>query len=196
MPAGSAEMGGGSMFGPSGDATGFFLSLPTSGSNEPLAQLLYATTATTGGDYVLRIDAQVVWVPDRSGTEAIPPPAGALLTGFTTISAMNGASGPVTVQVGEADSSRLADAINALPLAPQTMCAEGSLLFTITFPPLPLTPNRTYLVSENLCGATVGVSVGTDQLPALSDQSCSVLRLVAGLLPARAAGTVGAVTYC
>ena len=126
VPAGSKEMGGGSMSGPSGDATGFFLSLPTSGPSQSLAMLLYATTATTGGQYVLRVDAQVVWVPDRSSSDAIPPPAGAQLTGFATLSAANPSSGPVSLQLGEADSARLAAAVNALPLAPGTFCMEDS----------------------------------------------------------------------
>jgi hypothetical protein len=196
LPAGSKEMGGGSMFGPSGDATGFFLSLPTSGPSQSLAMLLYATTATSGGQYVLRVDAQVVWVPDRSSSEAIPPPAGAQLTGFATLSAANPSSGPVSVQLGEADSARLAAAVNALPLAPGTFCMEDSLLFTITFQPPPFSSSPSYSVSEDLCGATVYVSVGATHLPALSDTGCSLGHLVAGLLPARAAGTRSAAADC
>ena len=196
LPAGSKEMGGGSMSGPSGDATGFFLSLPTSGPSQSLAMLLYATTATTGGQYVLRVDAQVVWVPDRSSSDAIPPPAGAQLTGFATLSAANPSSGPVSLQLGEADSARLAAAVNALPLAPGTFCMEDSLLFTIAFQPPPFSSSPSYSVSEDLCGSTVDVSVGATHLPALSDTGCSLRRLVAGLLPARAAGTRSAAADC
>jgi hypothetical protein len=196
LPPGSRITGGNSGFGPEGSSTGFFASLPTSGPNEYLAQLLYETTANTGGGYVLRIDAQVVWVSDRSGADTIPLPVSAELTGYTTISAMNGASGPVSVQLGQADSAWLAAAVNALPLAPQTVCAEGSLLFTVTFQPLSLSLSPTYSVSENLCGSTVEVSAGTTSLPALSDTGCTLRRLVAGLLPAAAAGTRGTVADC
>jgi hypothetical protein len=67
LPLGSSVMGGVGGGGPDGSWEGFVVSLPTSGANEYLAQLLYATTETAGGYYVLRIDAQVVWVPDRPG---------------------------------------------------------------------------------------------------------------------------------
>jgi len=139
------------MFGPSGDATGFFLSLPTSGPSQSLAMLLYATTATSGGQYALRVDAQVVWVPDRSSSEAIPPPAGAQLTGFATLSAANPSSGPVSVQLGEADSARLAAAVNALPLAPgHSAWKTPSSSPSPSSLPLQLQPS--YSVSEDLCG--------------------------------------------
>ena len=196
LPAGSTETGGNTGSGPAGDDTGFFLSLPTSGPNEFLAQLLYETTETTGGAYVLRIDAQVVWVPDRSGTEAIPPPAGAQLTGFAMLSAANPSSGPVTVHLGEADSARLADAVNALPLAAHTFCMEDSLLFTITFNPPSFSSNPTHVVSEWLCGATVDVSVGAIQLPRLSDAGCALRHLVVSLFPEQAAGTRSAAGNC
>jgi len=161
------------MFGPSGDATGFFLSLPTSGPSQSLAMLLYATTATSGGQYVLRVDAQVVWVPDRSSSEAIPPPAGAQLTGFATLSAANPSSGPVSVQLGEADSARLAAAVNALPLA------AGDILHGRLPPSSPSPSSLPLQLQPQLLGvrgplwATVEVSVGATHLPALSDTGCS-----------------------
>jgi hypothetical protein len=195
-PAGAMIQSTGSSSGPDGDATGFVLSLPTSGPNESLAQLIYETTASTGGDYVLRIDAEVVWVPDRSGTEAIPTPVGAQLTGFATLSAANPSSGPVTVQLGEAAGARIAAAVNALPLAPGTFCMEDSLLFIITFQPPPFSFNPSYSVSEDLCGSTVYVSAGATHLPALSDTGCSLRRLVASLLPAAAVGTRETVDSC
>jgi hypothetical protein len=195
-PAGAMIESTGSTSGPEGDATGFALSLPPAGPNDALAQLLYATTATTGGDFVLRIDAQVVWVPDRAGGEAIPPPGGAELTGFATIWGPFGSSGPVSLQLGEVDSARLADAVNALPLAAQVFCMEDDVVFTITFRPLPFTSGAIYLVAEGTCGGMVDVSVGSTQLPVLSDQGCALRNLVAGLLPARAAGTLGAIEYC
>jgi hypothetical protein len=172
------------------------VSLPTSGPNQYLAQLDYQTTEAGGGAYVLRIDALVVWVPDRSGTEMIPPPASAELTGYAGISVMSPSLRPVSVELGKAQSARLAAAVNALPFAPQVACAEDALLYTITFHSL--SGNRpSYAVSGSYCGAAVSVSEGATHLPALlSDASCSLLRLVAGLLPAQAAGTVGAVASC
>jgi len=196
LPRGATESGYGEFGSPSGDAEGFTVSLPTSGPNEYLAQLEYETTEAGGGAYVLRIDAQVVWVPDRSGSERIPLPAGAELTGYTTLSLANPSSGPVSVQLGEAAGARLAAAVNALPLAPETVCAEGSLLFTITFQPPAFSPNPTYSVSEDSCGSTVSVSESTGQLPALRDSGCSLRRLVASLLPPPAVGTRGSVAYC
>ena len=194
-PAGAVIQSTGSSGGPDGDATGFALSLPTSGPNESLKMLLYATTATSGGEYVLRVDAQVVWVPDRPAAEAIPPPAGADLTGYATTSFLNASDGPVSIHLGEAQSTRLADAINALALAPGSICKEDALLYTITFYPLSGS-GLAYDVSGWLCPKNVDVGVGATRLPPLNDHGCSLLRLVAGLLPAKAAGTVGAVADC
>jgi hypothetical protein len=196
LPPGSRIIGGNSGFGPDGSSTGLFASLPTSGPNEYLAQLLYETTANAAGGYVLRVDAQVVWVPDRTGTGSIPLPGGAELTGYATLSLANPSSGPVTVELGQADSGRLAAAVDALPLAPRTFCMEDALLFTITFRPLAFTGHPTYTVSEDLCGSTVYVRTGATLLPALNDTGCTLRRLVLGLLPAAAAGTRGALVYC
>jgi len=196
LPAGSSYAGGNSGNGPQGMTSGFAVSLPTSGPNEHWAQLIYESTNAPGGGYVLRIDAEVVWVPDRSGTEMIPPQAIAQLTGYTTLSDMNPSSGPVNVELGEADSARLAAAVNGLPVAPESFCAEDSLLFTITFEPPSFSSSPSYMVSEWACGSTVYVSVGATRLPALSDTACSLRRLVAGLLPAAAGGTREAVDRC
>jgi hypothetical protein len=196
LPPRSSLASGNSGGGPQGMTSGFSVSLPTSGPNEDWAQILYETTNAPAGGYVLRVDAQVVWVPDRSPADAIPAPAGAQVTGYTAISAMNSSTGPVTAQLGEADGARLAAAVNALPLAPGTFCMEDSLLFTITFQPPPFSSSPSYSVSEDLCGATVYVSVGATHLPALSDTGCSLRHLVAGLLPARAAGTRSAAADC
>jgi len=196
LPPGSSLATGNSGGGPQGMTTGFSASLPTSGPNQYWAQLLYESTDAPSGGYVLRVDAEVVWVPDRSGTDAIPPPAGAELTGYTTLSLMNPSSGPVTVELGEAAGARLAAAVNALPLSPETFCAEDALLFTITFQPPAFNAGPAYSVSEDLCGSTVYVSVGATHLPSLSDTGCSLLRLVDGLLPAQATGTREAVDRC
>jgi hypothetical protein len=196
LPPRSSLAGGNSGGGPQGMTSGFAVSLPTSEPNQYWAQILYETTNAPGGGYVLRIDAEVVWVPDRSGTEAIPTPTGAQLTGFATLSAANPSSGPVTVQLGEAAGARIAAAVNALPLAPGTFCMEDSLLFTITFQPPLFSSNPSYSVSEDLCGSTVYVSAGATHLPALSDTGCSLRRLVASLLPTAAVGTRETVDYC
>jgi hypothetical protein len=195
LPSGSSFQGSGSQGGPGGSAVFFAVSLPTSGPNESLAQLLYATSPTTGGEYLLRIDAQVVWVPDRSSADAIPVPATAQLTGYAIATAMGYSSGRVTVQLDQADSTRLAAAINALPLAPQALCMEDSLLYKITFEPQ-RGSGQTDQVSGGLCPKAVDVTLGATPLPPLSDAGCSVLSLVASLLPSKAAGTLGAVAYC
>jgi hypothetical protein len=192
--AGATVLTTGSTSGPSGSTVMFEVSMPTAGPNQSSAQLLYATTQLPDGDYLLRIDAQVVWVPGRSPSDAIPEPAGAQLTGYAAISAMNSSTGPVTVQLGEADSLELADAINALPIAAPAMCMENSLLSTITFYPMSgVSPAH---VQEWLCPKLVQVSFGGAQPVLLNDGACSVIRLVAGLLPEQAAGTRGAVQYC
>jgi hypothetical protein len=53
-----------------------------------------------------------------------------------------------------------------------------------------------FTASEDSCGSRVSVGAGAAQLPALSDASCSLLRLVAGLLPAAVVGTRDAVDSC
>jgi hypothetical protein len=49
---------------------------------------------------------------------------------------------------------------------------------------------------RRLAVTVVGCGLALATLPPLNDQGCSVNRLVAGLLPSRAAGTVGAVADC
>ena len=195
-PAGSSYAGGNSGDGPQGATSGFSISLPLSGPNQYWGQLLYETTDAAGGGFVLRVDAEVVWVPDRSGAEMIPAQAIAQLTGYTALSAMDPSSGPVKVELGEADSRQLAAAVNALPLAPESFCAEDFLLFTISFEPPSGSSKPGYAVSEWACGSTVYVSAGATHLPALSDTGCSLRRLVAGLLPVAAVGTREAVDRC
>jgi hypothetical protein len=194
LGAGATMQSTGSSGGPSGDSVGFAVSLPTTGPDESSAELLYATTQLPDGDYVLRIDAQTVWVPTRSPDDAIPEPAGAQLTGYATISAMNSSSGPVTIRLGEADSVELAGVINALPIAAPAMCSEDSLLSTITV--YPMNGSGPVRVQEWLCPKVVDVSFGGAKPVLLNDSGCSVIRLVAGLLPAQATGTRSAVQYC
>lgn len=173
---------------PDAQIVGFAVSLPTSGPNESSAQLVYATAPAADGAYVLRIDAQVVWVPDRPPVDVISPPASAHLTGYANLSLANPSSGPVTVPLGEVDSIRLADAINALPLAAPGMCMENSLLYTITFYPMNGS-GQTDDVSGWFCPRDVDASVGATHLPPLNDDGCHVIRLVLGFLPPQATGT-------
>jgi hypothetical protein len=190
LPTGSSYVGwqsGGARYG-AAEATDFTVALPTTGSNEYLAWLLYATTAAPGGGYVLRIDSQTIWVPNPPAAEVIPRDVTADLTGYTRLSLSNPSSGPVSVQLSEVASSELAAAIDELPPAPQGMCMENALLYTIVFSPSG-DATQSYEVTGWVCGQVVEVTEGGTSLPPLHDTQCALIGLVVSLLPATAVGT-------
>jgi len=96
------------------------VSLPTSGDNEYLAQLVY-TIAPVGTGSELRIDAETVWVPNRPAGEVAPAGRVMEVTGFSKTTAAFGSSGPVTVRVSNSQASTIRKVFNTLPRAPRVL---------------------------------------------------------------------------
>jgi hypothetical protein len=163
------------------------VSLPTSGNNEYLGQLVY-TFSPVGTGSELRIDSQTVWVPNRPAGEVAPTGRVMEVTGFSRSSAMEGSSGPVTVRLDNGQAAAIRRVFNALPRGPEVLCMEDSLLFEIAIrakagsPPL-------FKADGYECGGTVFVTEHGRTLPSLYDRNCSLLRAVAKLLPAKAKST-------
>ncbi len=163
------------------------VSLPTSGNNEYLAQLVY-TIAPVGTVSELRTDAQTVWVPNRPVGEVAPAGRVMEVTGFSESSAAEGSSGPVTVRLDNPQAARIRRAFNALPRSPRVMCMEDSVLFEITI--LSKAGLRPFFAASGYeCGGTVAVTEHEETLPSLYDRNCSLLRVVAKLLPPKAKAT-------
>ena len=74
LPHGSKVTSSGNGFSPQCTEEDVEVSLPTSGNNEYLAQLVYMLSPVGTGSE-LRVDSQTVWVPDRSAGEVAPPRA-------------------------------------------------------------------------------------------------------------------------
>ena len=192
LPPGAKRTVTGTFGGPSGAGSGFVLTLPTSGQNEYLAEIVYSIVSHQSGA-IVRIDAQSVWVPDRTGSETIPRGATAKLTGYAALSLARPSSKPVTVVLDAGSSARLANSLNGLAIAPQPDCMEDSVLYEVVFH----APNGTNLdASGDECEGTVELSVKGRQLAPLDDARCAVLHLVATYLPGRATATRQAAAQC
>ena len=192
LPRGAKTTGTATFGGPSGSGRGFAVSLPTSGPNEYLAQLVYSMVAHGSGS-VVRVDAQSVWEPNRTETETIAGGAVAELTGFAALSLARPSSGPVTVRLDKSESAPLVGALNALAVAPKPDCMEEATLYTVV---LHANGNARYEVTGEQCASTVEISLNGRQLAPLYDGDCSVVRLVSSYLPRRATGTRLAASQC
>lgn len=196
LPPGAKVTTSGSGGGPQGSDTSFVVAMPTLGPHEYLAQIVYTMT-TVGVRELLRVDAQVVWVPSRPAAEAIPTPVTADVTGFNLISLASLAGAPVhsiTVRLGPGQSGRLAAVVDSLPRGAGVLCMEDAETYSITF--LPLSGASPVTVTGHLCGSAVDISVGGRSWPTLHDGRCLLLRAVSAVLPRSAAGTHNAAKDC
>lgn len=192
IPKGADETGKGSSGGPGGSTSDFEISIPTYGANEYFAQLVY-TIATSAIGSRVRIDAQSVWEPDRRASERVPAVAIAELTGYSTVSAEAGGEGAHSITLDPSESTRLAEALNSLPVGPKPTCLEGWVVYRIVFRTL---SNGTYTVDGNLCGFLMGLQENGRTLSELHDARCSFSRLIAKFLPNGAIGTRQLVARC
>lgn len=183
VPSGAKATGTGTLGSPQGSADGIEVSMPTSGPNENFAQLVYVIVADGANSTEFRIDAQVVWVPNRSAAELAPSNAVVELTGFTQTSLANPSSGPVAIELSGAQANALETVVNSLPLAPHPFCMEDALLYRIVFRPAAAS-SQSFELDGYECVRTVLVLQDGKELSPLSDASCYLLRAVIDLLPA------------
>jgi hypothetical protein len=193
VPHGARLDGTGTLGSRNGSASGIELSLPTTGANENYAELVYEVVSFGDRSSEFRVDAQVVWVADRSADELAPADAAVAVTGFSEISLMNPSSGPVTVELSSAQADSLRAVANALPLAPMPGCMEDALLYKIEF--RPSSSNQVFELDGYECTATVLVSSDGKAMTPLNDAGCHLLTGVLSLLPkGQADGTRSAAT--
>jgi hypothetical protein len=182
LPKGATVVGTGTLGSPTGVAHGIEISIPTSGPNENYAELIYEVVSDGDHSSEFRVDAQVIWVPDRSAEELAPSDATVEVTGFSQTSLANASAGPVTIKLTSTQSETIRTVANSLPLAPQPSCMEDSLLYRIDFHPSTF-PKQSFELDGYECTATVLVSSNGKVLSPLNDAGCHLLAAVVGLLP-------------
>lgn len=155
---------------------------PVSGPNHEAAEVTYSIVANgTGSQF--RVQATVVWAPDRSPAETVAATGPVLVTGYTSGSLMQGATGPVEVRVTGPAASRIRRAFNALYRAASTPgCMESIAEFRLVFPKEGT--SKVFTASASGCGNGVSVTAGSQQLDPLRG-SCQLLGDVAAVLPPR-----------
>lgn len=175
---------------------GLSITMPVAGPNAYSAQLSLAIEVTGASMSLLRVDAQVVWVPTRTGVQEIHSSGTASLTGYTTSSLLTPAVGAVVVHLSSSKLAGLAKQANALPVAPDVLCMENSTVYSVTIRPQNST-RQTYVLKGLECMSSVSVSANGSAVVQLDDRSCHLFRIVVADLPAgRAPATRGALGDC
>ena len=187
LSEGARLMGTGTLGSPGGEAHGIDISIPISGANQNYAELVYEVTSYGDRSSEFRVDAQVIWVPNRSADELAPSAATVEVTGFAQTSRLNEPSGPVTITLTPAQADSLTIVANSLPLAPPPACMENSLLYKVVFRPSTL-PSEPFELDGYECPTTVLVSKNGNDLFPLNDAGCHPLRAVVSVLPQGQAG--------
>lgn len=190
LPVGARVSSTGDSLSSAGTASGFVVSLKTSGPNEYLAQLAYDLAPlgdATGTE--MRVDAQTVWLPNRSAGELAPAAGIAEVTGFSQTGVAVAASGPVTIRLDGTQARSLRAVLDGLALGPIPDCHENALLYKITFRPAQGSA-PSFEADGWACGAMVVVTAHGGKMSRLFDAHCSLLNAVVHVLPAnRARGT-------
>lgn len=196
LPPGASVSSIGTAGDPQGSVDGFTVSMPVSGPNANYAALVYEVAAYGQNATEFRVDAQVIWVANRPREETVPIGGIVELTGYAQTPLMNPSSGPVTVQLNDAQAAALRSIADSLALGPNSVCAEDALLYRIDFRPSPGS-QAAFEMDGYECGYSVQVSKNGQALAPLSDAGCLLLKEVISLLPAgSAAGTRSASGSC
>jgi hypothetical protein len=180
LPQGASLAGTGVLGGPNGVAHGIEVSLPTSGANENYAELVYEIVSDGTGSSEFRVDAQVIWVANRSADELAPAGAAVDVTGFSQTSLASASSGPVTIKLTSAEADRLRTVANSLPIAPPPSCMEDALLYKVDFQ---ISTSQSLEFDGYECESTVLVSNNHIALSPLNDAGCHLLAAVVSVLP-------------
>jgi hypothetical protein len=163
-----------------------------------LKQLAYSMVQRNASTSWLRVDSQIVWIPNRSSSEKITGVVSATATGYTTTSLM-GSHGAVRVNLSATQLSNFVRAINGLPLGPQDVCMENVTAFTVM---LRLKNGDELRVFNGDCSGSydsVSLMSGATATKTyvLSDRACGLIADVSALFGAdEAQGTHQALRYC
>ena len=173
---------------PSCLASNVIVSLPVSGPNQYLAQLGY-DISPDGAGVEMRVDAEAVWVPNRSVDELVPAKGIIDVTGFSRVSLADPSTGPVTVPLPSARAATLRRVIDSLPRGPKVSilaCVEDPLLYRIVVRPAAGSA-PSFEFDGYQCAAEVFVTRNSRSMPPLYDATCSLLHAVIKVLPAHEA---------
>lgn len=159
--------------------------LPVQGPHEYLSQLAYNVVSIGPHMTAMRVDAEVVWVPNRPAEEIPSTVTSGAVTGYAHVSLSGGASGGTTIVLTRAAALRLTAVIAALPPGPTFECFADAPIYKIQL----FSGGQSTLLVGHICGRTVTVTASGRNLPSLYDARCSVLSAVDSLLFSR--GSVG-----
>jgi hypothetical protein len=131
---------------------------------------------------------------ERSTPRGLLVPAGqhVTVTGFVSLSPANSSSGPISVRVSPPQTTHLVGILNHLPIIKSVGCMEDALLYKIVFRSTDHSRSD-FEVNGYTCDAVVQIR-GAGKFVTRRDSTCSLLRIIRGVLPAKAHGTkIGAV---
>jgi hypothetical protein len=173
------------------------ITYPARGPHVYLKQLAYSMTKKNSSSSWLRVDSQIVWVPNRAADQEVPAAVSATITGYQK-TALSGTSGDVKIQLSGKKLATLVTQLNALPLGPENRCMEDLTGFAIS---LRLKNGERLQISNGFCaGAFDSVTAITGNENAvnyvLSDPSCHFIDDVATLFPSSVKGTHEAQSGC
>ncbi|MDA8296837.1 MAG: hypothetical protein M0004_09670 [Actinomycetota bacterium] len=158
-----------------------------------LAHLVYTARTAARDTTVLRVDAQVVWVPLRPAGARLSSSGHATLTGYRQLSLAAAPRGPVREAIGQAALAHLAALANSLTEGPSHLeCMEDTILYRLQV----RTHHRTEQLVGHQCGAEVALSINGRLLAPLSDRHCALLQAVQQLLPSAARASRQASAGC
>ena len=150
------------------------LSVPVKGSHEYSAALAIGVAPLGSRSSLLRIDAQVLWVPSRSAAEKAQ--AGSVLQ--LTIFRSDQTGGNVTVSLGGEQERKVTALLNSLPLGARSECAESDPLYQLQY----TSSRSSFLATGYGCGGTVTVTGNGKQAAPLHDGNLGLVSLINGFL--------------
>jgi Peptidase A4 family len=174
LPRGAHVLGTGSNCNHGAVSDLVFLSVPVKGGHEYSAGLAIGITRLTADSSLLRIDAQAAWVASRPAAEKAN--ASAVLT-------LRGYGSPTTKQFTEtlsgAQERAVTAALNTLPVAAPTQCAESSPMYQLQY-----TSSRSRFQATGYgCGGTILVAVNGKAAAPLDDGDFRLVSLMNSFLP-------------
>jgi hypothetical protein len=173
------------------------ITYPANGPHVYLKQLAYSMTKKNATSSWLRIDSQIVWVPNRAADQKVATARSATITGYHQ-TALSGTSGDVKIHLSGTKLTKLVGELNALPLGPESQCMESLAGFTIS---LRLTNGTQLQIDNGFCAgafdSVVSMTGGQSKVDyTLSDPSCHFIDDVASLFGSSVKGTHEAQSGC
>ena len=153
------------------------LSVPVAGSHEYSAGLAIDIASLGARSSLLRVDAQVRWVPGRPAAEKARASARLRLTIYRS----GQVGGNVTVTLRGASEREVTGLLNSFPVGAASQCAERDPLYQLDY----ASPGSRFVATGYGCAGTVLVAVDGRSAAPLQDRRLGLVRLMNSFLPAR-----------